>query len=134
MDKLKLITKVKLFPDTPGVYLMRDSHRKILYIGKATSLKRRVISYFQRPQEARIEKMLEQVRTIETRKTDSVVEALFLESDLIKKYKPKYNIKCNEKYTAIIMSTAISIMYYLTTAILMTLVSLLPSITASTMP
>lgn len=99
MINLKLINKIKKFPDTSGVYLMRDSRRKILYIGKASSLRRRVISYFQRPQEARIEKMLEQVNTIDTQKTDSVIEALLLENDLIKKYQPKYNIKLKDDKT-----------------------------------
>lgn len=99
MDKNLLITKIKKFPDTCGVYLMRDSRKRILYIGKATSLKRRVISYFQRPQEERLEQMLSQVNNIEIKKTDSVVEALFLESDLIKKYKPKYNIKLKDDKT-----------------------------------
>jgi excinuclease ABC subunit C len=78
---------------------MRDSRRRPLYIGKASSLKRRVLSYFQRPQETRIEQMLSQVSSIETKKTDSVIEALFLENDLIKKYKPKYNIKLKDDKT-----------------------------------
>lgn len=99
MINLKLIDKIKKFPDICGVYLMRDSRRKILYIGKASSLKRRVLSYFQRPQETRIEKMLEQVSTIDTLKTDSVIEALLLENELIKKYQPKYNVKLKDDKT-----------------------------------
>lgn len=95
----KLISKIKRFPDSPGVYIMRDSHRHPLYIGKASSLKRRVLSYFQRPQETRIEKMLEQVANIDIQKTDSVIEALFLENDLIKKYQPKYNVKLKDDKT-----------------------------------
>jgi excinuclease ABC subunit C len=78
---------------------MRDSRRRPLYIGKASSLKRRVLSYFQRPQETRIEQMLAQVQNIEAKKTDSVIEALFLENDLIKKYKPKYNVKLKDDKT-----------------------------------
>jgi len=99
MDKEKLISKMKHFPDSPGVYFMRDKNRRILYIGKASSLKRRVLSYFQRPQETRLEQMLSQVRNIDTQKTDSVIEALFLENDLIKKYKPKYNVKLKDDKT-----------------------------------
>lgn len=99
MDKLKLISKVKKFPEVPGVYLMRDGKHSPLYIGKASNLRHRVLSYFQRPQETRLEKMLEQVKTIETLKTDSVIEALFLESNLISKYKPKYNIKLKDDKT-----------------------------------
>lgn len=56
MDRFKLVGKIKKFPDEPGVYYMRGARRQILYIGKASSLKRRVLSYFQRPQEERIEK------------------------------------------------------------------------------
>jgi excinuclease ABC subunit C len=99
MDRLQLIDKIKKFPDTPGVYVMRGSHRNILYIGKATSLRHRVLSYFQRPQEARIETMLSQVENIEIQRTDSVVEALLLESNLIKKFEPKYNIKLKDGKT-----------------------------------
>ena len=76
MEKFKLIERIKKFPETPGVYVMRDVNRAILYIGKATSLKHRVLSYFQRPQESRIELMLSQVATIEIQRTESVVEAL----------------------------------------------------------
>lgn len=94
-----MISKIKKFPETPGVYLMRDGRRRPLYIGKASSLKHRVLSYFQRPQETRLEKMLEQVKTIEIKKTDSVIEALFLENDLIKKYQPKYNVKLKDDKT-----------------------------------
>lgn len=99
MDKLKLIEKVKKFPDSPGVYFMIGKNRNVLYIGKASSLRRRVLSYFQRPQEDRIEKMLSQVEKIQTQKTDSVIEALILENNLIKKYKPKYNIKLKDDKT-----------------------------------
>jgi len=95
----QLISKIKKFPDTPGVYIMRDSRRRPLYIGKASSLRRRVISYFQRPQETRIEQMLAQVSNIDLQKTDSVIEALFLENDLIKKYQPKYNVRLKDDKT-----------------------------------
>ncbi len=95
----KLVFKIKKFPDSPGVYVMRDKNRRPLYIGKASSLKWRTLSYFQRPQETRIEQMLSQISNIETKKTDSVIEALFLENDLIKKYKPKYNIKLKDDKT-----------------------------------
>lgn len=99
MEKIKLVEKIKKFPDTPGVYVMRGLRREILYIGKATSLRHRVLSYFQRPQEARIELMLSQVLDIEIQRTDSVVEALLLENNLIKKLEPKYNIKLKDGKT-----------------------------------
>ncbi|MEK7142648.1 MAG: UvrB/UvrC motif-containing protein [Patescibacteria group bacterium] len=99
MKKEKLIAKIKEFADSSGVYIMRDLHRKPLYIGKASSLKRRVLSYFQQPHEIRLEQMLSQVQNIDVQKTDSVIEALFLESELIKKYQPKYNLKLKDDKT-----------------------------------
>ena len=94
-----MIAKIKRFSDTPGVYFMRDKNRRVLYIGKASSLKRRVLSYFQRPQEDRIEKMLSQVNSIDIQKTDSVIEALLKENELIKKFQPKYNVKLKDDKT-----------------------------------
>ena len=94
-----LTSKIKKFPDSPGVYIMRDARRRPIYIGKASSLKRRVLSYFQRPQETRLEQMLTQVHSIDVKKSDSVIEALFLENGLIKKYRPKYNVKLKDDKT-----------------------------------
>jgi len=88
-----LISKIKNFPEKPGVYLMKDKSGNILYIGKAGSLKRRVLSYFQKAQDSRIEKLLSEIKNIDYKITDSALEALILESNLIKKYNPKYNIK-----------------------------------------
>ncbi|MFA4942631.1 MAG: GIY-YIG nuclease family protein [Patescibacteria group bacterium] len=79
--------------ENPGVYIMRDSHGGILYIGKAGNLKRRVSSYFLRPNNIRIETMVSQIQSIETRETDSALEALILEAELIKKYQPPFNIR-----------------------------------------
>lgn len=80
-------------PASPGVYIMRDEHKRILYIGKATSLKIRVGSYFARPHDARIQEMVSRIRYIDVRETRSALEALIIESNLIKKYHPKYNVK-----------------------------------------
>lgn len=80
------------FPETPGVYLMKDAAGKLLYIGKAANLKRRVSSYFLRPHDSRIQKMVSQIHSIAYRKTDTALEALILEADLIKKNQPPYNI------------------------------------------
>lgn len=80
-------------PDGPGVYLYKDARGKILYIGKATSLKRRVSSYFNRPQDARIEKMLREAAEIDYLKKPTAIEALILEANLIKRYGPPYNIR-----------------------------------------
>ncbi len=72
---------------------MYGTRRKLLYIGKAASLKRRVSSYFTRPHDDRIESLVSQIRRIETRQTATALEALILESLLIKKYQPPYNIR-----------------------------------------
>ncbi len=90
----KDLQKNKL-PNTPGVYLFRGAKREILYIGKATSLRSRVRSYFiSQIRDVRspiIEKMIEEAKKIEVIETDSVLEALILEANLIKKHQPIYN-------------------------------------------
>ncbi len=85
--------KIKKFPKTPGVYLMKDAAGKIIYIGKATSLRDRVKSYFDRPHDRRLENLVAEIAKIDFQKTPTVIEALILEANLIKKYLPKYNIK-----------------------------------------
>jgi excinuclease ABC subunit C len=80
-------------PDTPGVYLMKDSRGHILYIGKAGNLHRRVSSYFLKPQDYRISRLISEVRKIDYFKTDTALEALILEAALIKKYQPPFNIR-----------------------------------------
>jgi excinuclease ABC subunit C len=80
-------------PDSPGVYLMRDAEGTIIYVGKATSLLRRVSSYFQKAHDARIEEMVSLIRSIDYIERPTVIEALILEANLIKHHWPKYNIK-----------------------------------------
>ncbi|MCL4406148.1 MAG: GIY-YIG nuclease family protein [Patescibacteria group bacterium] len=81
------------FPDTPGVYLMKNAAGEVVYVGKAANLKRRVSSYFTRPHESRIEKLVSEIKKIDYRKTDTALEALILEARLIKEYRPFFNIK-----------------------------------------
>jgi excinuclease ABC subunit C len=90
--------KLALLPDRPGVYLFRDAAGHILYVGKAVSLKSRVRSYFQagRGLEGKVQAMVAQVADLEHIVTDSEVEALILESDLIKQHRPKYNIRLRD--------------------------------------
>ncbi len=83
----------KNLPETPGVYLMKDSRGSILYVGKAANLKRRVSSYFLRPHETRIEELVRNIKKIGVKKTDTAIEALILEAYLIKKYLPPFNIR-----------------------------------------
>ncbi|EQD25330.1 MAG: hypothetical protein D084_Lepto4C00180G0001, partial [Leptospirillum sp. Group IV 'UBA BS'] len=91
---LHLEEKLRLLPDSPGVYLMKGGEDEVLYVGKSKSLKDRVRSYFQktRPASPRIRKMTERVRTIETLVTRSELDALILENTLIKKYRPRFNV------------------------------------------
>jgi len=89
----RLLRLYKKLPESPGVYLMRGKKRKILYIGKAGNLKRRVSSYFSRPLEYRLQKMVNEIKRIDFKRTDTSLEALILESQLIKKYKPPFNVR-----------------------------------------
>lgn len=84
--------KKKVLPDTPGVYFYYDDKGRLLYVGKATSLKRRVSSYFNKAHERRIEEMVSQIAKIDYIQTPTVIEALVLEANKIKALKPKYNI------------------------------------------
>ncbi len=90
---MNLLEQVKKLPLSPGVYLFLNKNKKPLYVGKATSLRRRVISYFQKQQDPRLAEMIDSAVKIKYYKTDSVLEALVLEANLIKKYWPKYNVK-----------------------------------------
>lgn len=85
------------FPETPGVYFWKDEAGKILYIGRATSLRDRVRSYFSpdiiKTRGAHIVDMVFKARTVSYQETMNVLEALILEANLIKKYKPYYNTK-----------------------------------------
>ena len=80
-------------PLTPGVYRWLDGQGKILYVGRATNLRRRVLQYFRPDVEPRIREMVSLAKNIKSEKTDSVLEAIILEANLIKKFWPKYNIK-----------------------------------------
>ncbi len=102
---------VESFPETPGVYTMRGGKGEILYIGKAGNLRRRVSSYFLKirdagtpnvwevglpagsPTSGRIEKLMQEVKEITYEETDTALEALILESKLIKEKHPVYNIR-----------------------------------------
>ncbi len=91
MSNLK--EKIKNFPEKPGVYLMQNKNKEIIYVGKAANLKKRVSSYFLKAHDERIEKLISEIFDIDYIITANVLEALILESNLIKKYNPKYNIK-----------------------------------------
>ncbi|MFA6131327.1 MAG: GIY-YIG nuclease family protein [Patescibacteria group bacterium] len=84
--------KNHLLPDHPGVYFFKDERGNILYIGKATSLLRRVNSYFQKTQNGRLAALVAEIRRIDYFETPTVIEALVLEANQIKKHLPPFNI------------------------------------------
>ena len=90
--------KLKLLPDSPGVYLMKDVRGKIIYVGKAIVLKNRVRQYFQssRNQAPKVRAMVSHVADFETIMTANEVESLILEANLIKKHRPRYNIRLKD--------------------------------------
>ncbi|MBI5079483.1 GIY-YIG nuclease family protein [Candidatus Wolfebacteria bacterium] len=90
---MNLLSKAKKFPLGTGVYLFLDKKGKAFYVGRASSLRGRVLSYFRPDAEPRLKEMVESADGIKYFKTDSVLEAVILEANLIKKYWPKYNIK-----------------------------------------
>jgi excinuclease ABC subunit C len=85
--------KLKLLPDQPGCYLMKDVNAKIIYVGKAKNLKNRVRSYFKSSHEGKTAKLVSEIHDFETIVTSTDKEAFLLEITLIQKYKPYYNIK-----------------------------------------
>lgn len=96
-----LLESIKLVPTNPGCYLYYDKEGAIIYVGKAKNLKRRVYSYFHKQHDSvKTNVLVSQIEKLEYIITDSEVEALILESHLIKKHKPKYNIllKDDKKY------------------------------------
>jgi len=96
MDSLE--EKIQSIPSNPGVYLMKDSGGNILYVGKASSLSRRVRNYF--GPNARLHAMtpglMPHVKDVDYIITDNEVEALILENNLIKKHQPRYNVKLKD--------------------------------------
>lgn len=93
--------ELKKLPGRPGVYIMHDAHDDIIYVGKAISLKNRVRQYFQssRGKSAKILQMVERIRRFEYIVTDSELEALVLECNLIKEHRPKYNTMLKDDKT-----------------------------------
>src|SRR3989344_572857 len=98
-----------MLPDGPGVYIFKKG-RKILYIGKATSLRDRVRSYFSsdlvKGRGERIVAMVAEAKSLAHIKTDSILEALILEANLIKKHQPPYNVdeKDNKSWNYVVIT------------------------------
>lgn len=83
-------------PDAPGAYMFRDPHGAVLYVGKAKSLRRRVLSYFGRDLPVRTRMMIEAAATVDTIVAANEVEALILEYSLIKTHDPRFNIRLRD--------------------------------------
>ncbi|MCM3764866.1 GIY-YIG nuclease family protein [Neobacillus niacini] len=92
---MDLKEKVKILPTSPGVYLMKDRHHTIIYVGKAKNLKKRVQSYFYQSKghSPKIKKLINTIHDIDTINTDTEFEAFMLECQLIKEIKPYFNRK-----------------------------------------
>lgn len=93
--------KLKLLPDSPGVYIMKNEAGKVIYVGKAVVLKNRVRQYFQsnKGHSPKVRVMVSKIADFETILTGSEMEALILECNLIKKYRPRYNISLKDDKT-----------------------------------
>ena len=96
----ELEATLKRLPDRPGVYLMKDSRGDVLYVGKAQSLRNRVRSYWQKLAPGgeihRIRSVIDRVADVEVTEVDSVSEALLLEANLIKRFKPRFNVRLKD--------------------------------------
>jgi len=99
----QLQATLRKLPDRPGVYLMKDTRGEVLYVGKAQSLRSRVRSYWQKQAGGsgygdihRIREVIDRVADLEYTMTDSVSEALLLEANLIKRYRPRFNIRLKD--------------------------------------
>jgi len=93
----KVAEKLKALPAKPGVYLFRDARGEVLYIGKAKSLRPRVRSYFQKGEtRAAIAQLPERVADLEVIVTDTEVEALHLEQNLVKRHRPPFNVRLRD--------------------------------------
>ena len=94
IERVDLSERLERLPDRPGVYLYRDAKGQVIYVGKAASLRSRVRSYFQasRARDAKTDALVEQVADLEVIVTANELEAMILESNLVKRHRPRYNI------------------------------------------
>ena len=83
-------------PDAPGAYMFRDAHGRVIYVGKAKSLRKRVASYFGRELHTRTSAMVESARDVDWIVASSEVEAIMLEYSLIKQHRPRFNIRLRD--------------------------------------
>ena len=95
---MNISEKIGALPLSSGVYLMRDAAGRVIYVGKAVSLRKRVQSYFRpsRGVSSKTDVLVNEIRAIDHIETSSEAEALLLEASLIKKYQPKYNVELKD--------------------------------------
>lgn len=97
----QLAQKLETLPDRPGVYIYRSADGKVIYVGKAVVLKNRVRSYFHEAarHEPRTRRLVSEIADLEWIVTDTEVEALILENEMIKRYRPRYNVRLKDDKT-----------------------------------
>src|SRR3954468_20129707 len=97
-QQAKIIERIREWPTQPGVYLMRDPANRILYVGKAKNLRNRIRSYFQDPAglSPKTRLLVRKIAELEFTVTNTELEALLLECNLIKKHRPRYNIRLKD--------------------------------------
>ncbi len=107
-SELSLAEKLDSLPTGPGVYQYKNADGKVIYVGKAQNLRSRVRQYFQksRSSDPKLDALVEKIADVELIVTDSEIEALILEANLIKKYKPRYNVvlKDDKSYPYIVIT------------------------------
>ncbi|MCK4724373.1 MAG: GIY-YIG nuclease family protein, partial [Anaerolineales bacterium] len=94
----RIEAQLKVIPTKPGCYLMKDKSGKVIYVGKAINLRNRVRSYFHNSAQAhpRTHQLVRKINDIDWIVVDSELEALILEMNLIKRYRPHYNIRLKD--------------------------------------
>src|SRR5438309_716237 len=112
----RIAAQRRALPDAPGVYLFRDSRRRVLYVGKAKSLRKRVASHFSGPSTKGAHGMLDELEHIEFIATQTEAEALLAEQNFIRQYRPRYNVRLRDDksypYIAISLDEAFPRVYF----------------------
>ena len=110
MKSAQLEEQLKALPISPGVYLFKDKQDKVIYVGKAANLSSRVKSYFGAPSSlsSKIQQLVSRITALEFMVTNSEQEALIVESNMIKKYHPRYNVRLKDDKTFPYLKVAIN--------------------------
>ena len=101
MAKPNFEHRLRVTPERPGIYIMKDAQNEVLYVGKASILRNRLRSYFGSPKNLppKIRRLVTQIEDFEFIVTDTEAEALILENTLIKRYKPHFNARLKDDKT-----------------------------------